>query len=122
MRSTLALTINVLCRLSGLGGEKGRFQPLPGGPCHLLRDSDYPLPAAFDLAYGQAAAVFLETDIGALNSPEIQKKMAAELFYDDGRSLQEAPSPKTWQTLGVYCRLSLMKIFDESQGRKFGRR
>jgi hypothetical protein len=74
-----------------------------GGTCHLLRDSDYPLPAAFDLAYGQASTIVLETDIGELNSPEIQKKMMAALFYSDGRTLQDALSPKAWQALVRYC-------------------
>lgn len=77
-----------------------------GGTCHILRESDYPLPAAFDLAYGRSAAVVLETDIGRMNSPEIQQKMMAEMLYKDGGSLQDSLSPETWQALAEYCEKS----------------
>jgi hypothetical protein len=74
-----------------------------GGTCHLLRDSDFPLPAAFDVAYRQSAAVVFETDIGELQSPEFQQKMMAALFYRDGRSLPDDLSPEAYQALQRYC-------------------
>jgi hypothetical protein len=74
-----------------------------GGTCHLLRDSDFPLPAAFDVAFRQSAAVVFETDIGELQSPEFQQKMMAVLFYRDGRSLLDDLSPEAYQALQRYC-------------------
>jgi hypothetical protein len=74
-----------------------------GGTCHLLRDSDFPLPAAFDVAFRQSAAVVFETDIGELQSPEFQQKLMAALFYRDGRSLPDDLSPEAYQALQRYC-------------------
>jgi len=74
-----------------------------GGTCHLLRDSDFPLPAAFDVAYRQSAAVVFETDIGELQSPEFQQQVMAVLFYRDGRSLPDDLSPEAYQALQRYC-------------------
>jgi hypothetical protein len=74
-----------------------------GGTCHLLRDSDFPLPAAFDAAYRQSAAVVFETDIGELQSSEFQQRMMAVLFYRDGRTLPDDLSPEAYQALQRYC-------------------
>ena len=38
------------------------------GTIHVLRDSDYPLPAAFDKAYAEAELLAFETDIAASQS------------------------------------------------------
>ncbi|HXV22431.1 MAG TPA: TraB/GumN family protein [Desulfuromonadales bacterium] len=83
--------------------KKGDSVIYLGGTCHLLRDSDFPLPAAFDVAYRQSAAVVFETDIGELQSPEFQQKMMAALFYRDGRSLPDDLSPEAYLALQRYC-------------------
>ena len=43
--------------------ENGGKHLFIGGTIHLLTPSDYPLPAAFEVAYKQSAKVVLETDM-----------------------------------------------------------
>jgi hypothetical protein len=74
-----------------------------GGTCHVLRDSDFPLPVGFDLAYRQSAAIVFETDMGELASPAFQQKMMSELLYRDGRSLPDDLSPEAYQALKSHC-------------------
>lgn len=74
-----------------------------GGTCHLLRDSDFPLPPGFEEAYQQAGAIVLETDIGMVESPEFHQKMKSFLFYSEGRSLRDDLSPEAYRALKRYC-------------------
>jgi len=41
--------------------KQGDSVPRFGGTCHLLRDSDIPLPAAFEVAGRQSAAIVFAT-------------------------------------------------------------
>lgn len=45
------------------------------GSVHLLPDSAYPLPAALEQAYAQTAGLVLETDLAALEAPDVQARM-----------------------------------------------
>ena len=60
---------------------KGDNQLFIGGTIHLLTPEDYPLPTAFEEAYGQSALLVLETDIRKFQSPEFQQTLAKELTY-----------------------------------------
>ena len=44
------------------------------GSVHLLRQKDYPLPAAYDIAYNDSAHLYFEIDMLEINSPETIKK------------------------------------------------
>jgi uncharacterized protein YbaP (TraB family) len=70
-----------------------------GGTVHVLGESDYPLPAAFDKAYAQSKILVFETDIQAMQSPEFQQKMMAIMPYSDGGSLKQTLSDSTYQLL-----------------------
>jgi len=70
-----------------------------GGTVHLLSDSDYPLPAAFEKAYARSEKIVLETDMQKLNSAEFQATMMRELSYADGRNLQQVVNHDTYQAL-----------------------
>jgi uncharacterized protein len=56
-------------------GPKARHYLL--GSVHLLPPASRPLPAALDAAYVATQAVVVETDLGALGTPEIQNLMLA---------------------------------------------
>ena len=68
-----------------------------GGTIHLLRATDFPLPEEFDQAYAASQRLFFETDIGAINSPEAQARMAQMMLAEPGKTLQSQLSPTTYQ-------------------------
>ncbi|MBI2512842.1 MAG: TraB/GumN family protein [Opitutae bacterium] len=74
-----------------------------GGTCHVLRASDLPLPAEFDVAYGAASAVYFETDLARAQSPEMQQIVMTRGVFTDGKTIDQVISPETWKELGAYC-------------------
>ena len=58
-----------------------------GGTVHLLRQQDFPLPAAYAQAYDAADRLFFETDIGGMADMGLQQRMMQELTYQDGQNL-----------------------------------
>ena len=74
-----------------------------GGTCHVLRQSDYPLPEEFERAYADSDVIVFETEIDKLNSPEIQKIITANGIYKDDLSLDKVLSNKTYDLLRRYC-------------------
>ncbi len=74
---------------------------LIGGTIHMLRSRDFPLPEVFGRAYEVTDTVVLETDLGALVEPEIQRLMAERGFQPRGRTLADDLRPDTWQRLTV---------------------
>ena len=74
-----------------------------GGTCHVLRQSDYPLPDEFERAYADSDVIVFETEIDKLNSPEIQKIITANGIYKDDLSLDKVLSNKTYDLLRRYC-------------------
>ncbi len=58
-----------------------------GGTIHLLSENDYPLPAGFDTAYDNTDKIVLETDLAALEAPEVQGQLLNAMSYQDHRGL-----------------------------------
>ena len=79
--------------------EKGANRLFIGGTIHLLTESDYPLPPAYEKAYNESVKVVLETDMQKLQSPEFQAIMMRELSYSDGRNLEQEVSQYTYAAL-----------------------
>jgi len=75
-----------------------------GGTCHVLRPSDYPLPAEFNKAYREVQTVVFEADPGQMNTPAVQQMIMAGAVYQDGRTLSGVLSPATYAALKAYCR------------------
>jgi uncharacterized protein YbaP (TraB family) len=73
-----------------------------GGTIHLLTESDYPLPQAYEKAYAGSVEVVLETDMQKLQSPEFQATMMRELRYSDGRNLQQVVNKNTYRALELF--------------------
>lgn len=62
------------------------------GSVHFLPEDAYPLPAALEAAYAGTSELMLETDPGALETPEVQAKMLEKGLAANG--LQgEIPAP-----------------------------
>jgi hypothetical protein len=79
--------------------EKNGNKVFLGGTFHILTPEDYPLPAAYDVAYSQSTQIVFETDMEKLNDPEFQRVMLRELTYSDGRNLQQVVSNSTYVAL-----------------------
>ena len=75
-----------------------------GGTVHILSNSDYPLPPAFEEAYNNSKVVVLETDMKKMQSPQVQAMIAAQMKYTDGSTLQQHLKPKTYQALEEYLK------------------
>jgi uncharacterized protein YbaP (TraB family) len=78
-----------------------------GGTCHVLRNSDYPLPAEFDQAYAAADTLVFEVDPAKLQDPAFATQLLAKSTYTDGRSLKSVLSAEAYAAL-------------EAQGKKSG--
>jgi len=74
-----------------------------GGTCHVLRQSDFPLPAEFDKAYKATARLVFETDLSKLQDPATQHLMMSKAMYTDGTTLDTYLSPEVYRLLGKYC-------------------
>jgi uncharacterized protein YbaP (TraB family) len=83
--------------------QKGNAVIYLGGTCHVLRETDYPLPEEFDTAYKASDTVIFETDIGTLNDPSTQQKMLAKATYADGSTIDQHLSPRVYGKLSAYC-------------------
>ncbi len=82
---------------------KGDQKIYLGGTIHVLRNSDYPLPAEFEQAYGKSQILVLETDPKKSNSPEFGQQFAQAFMYSGGKNLAQDLRPKLWQELQAYA-------------------
>lgn len=74
-----------------------------GGTIHLLRSSDFPLPAQFDSAYARSSAIVLETNMDELQKPEIAQKMMLKMMFTDDKTLQSVLSDTAFKVLTELC-------------------
>jgi len=74
------------------------------GSCHVLRASDYPLPAEFELAYSRAGLVIFEAPPGDLEGPEYLAKLMAVAMYKDGTTLKQHLTPAVYAKAEKFCR------------------
>jgi uncharacterized protein YbaP (TraB family) len=83
--------------------QKGNSTIYLGGTCHVLRESDYPLPPEFEKAYRASDLVVFETDIAALMNPAMQQKLLAKAVYADGSTIDKHLSAKVYGELSAFC-------------------
>ncbi|MBN2183912.1 MAG: TraB/GumN family protein [Candidatus Krumholzibacteriota bacterium] len=74
-----------------------------GGTVHLLRESDYPLPEEYEKAYIDSDILVLETDLDAMNDPDIQQMILVKGLYEEGKSLDSVLSKEAYGLLNDYC-------------------
>lgn len=72
-----------------------------GGTCHLLRQSDHPLPMAYNQAYQNSDMLAFETDIGKLQSPQFQQTLLQQSVYTDGSTLDKVLSAPVYKELNT---------------------
>lgn len=83
--------------------QKGNSVMYLGGTCHLLRTSDFPLPAEFDKAYQASDLLVFETDIGKINDLSTQQKLMTAGQYTDGTTVEDHLSAQAYLQLSGYC-------------------
>ena len=77
-----------------LAGSDNRVYLL--GSVHLLRDSDYPLPAEIDAAYADADVLFMELDLDDMQPAATQALVADLGTIRDGRTLADWLGAETY--------------------------
>ncbi len=65
------------------------------GTIHLLREKDYPLAPAYEVAYAHSDKLVLELPPGA-SGPELSRQMTQLGTYPAGMTLAAQVSPETW--------------------------
>jgi uncharacterized protein YbaP (TraB family) len=83
--------------------QKGGSVIYLGGTCHLLRQSDFPLPVEFDKAYRASNMLVFETDLDKLADPSTQQTLLSKAMYGDGSTIENHLSPQTYSLLNEYC-------------------
>jgi uncharacterized protein YbaP (TraB family) len=83
--------------------QKGDSVMYLGGTCHVLRPSDFPLPAEFENAYASSDLLVFETDIGRFSDMSAQQKLMVKAMYDDGSTVDKHLSAGTYRMLEAYC-------------------
>lgn len=73
------------------------------GTIHILRQQDYPLPAAYDAAYDHSTKLVLELPPGAGAGGELSKRMAELGTYPEGHSLQATVGQKTFSRVEAWA-------------------
>lgn len=72
------------------------------GSVHLLRQEDYPLPSAYDIAYEDSSRLFFEIDMEEMNDPKTIKRMQKLGTYSSRDSLRRHVSPGTFRLLAAH--------------------
>ena len=83
--------------------QKGSAVVYLGGTCHILRESDYPLPPEFERAYRASDILVFETDIATLKAPATQARFLAKAVYADGSTVDKHLSAKAYAKLDSFC-------------------
>ena len=73
------------------------------GTVHKLSASQYPLPAEYQSAYDHSDILVFETDIGAMRSPAVRDRIAAQSVLPEGRTLESVLGDSTCDLLRRYC-------------------
>ena len=90
--------------------SKGEQSLYIGGTCHVLRSTDYPLPAEFDQAYEAADTLVFEIDPAAAQDPAFAMQLLAKASYTDGRTLKSVLSPEAYAALAAQGKQSGLPI------------
>ncbi|MCF6312281.1 MAG: TraB/GumN family protein [Verrucomicrobiales bacterium] len=72
------------------------------GSVHLLRQEDYPLPKAYDIAYEDSTRLVFEIDMKELSDPKTIKRMQTLGTYSSRDSIRRHISPGTFKLLAAH--------------------
>ncbi|MCF6345949.1 MAG: TraB/GumN family protein [Thiomicrorhabdus sp.] len=106
--SLLAFAVSASAKSPLWKVSKGDDYLFIGGTIHMLNKNDYPLPVEFETIYNQSEHLVFETDMEKIELPETQEKMSQKMRYQDGSTLKDHLSPKTYEALVDYLNESDM--------------
>jgi hypothetical protein len=66
------------------------------GSIHLLKESNYPLPAVIESAFTNSQIAVFETDVSELEQPEAQLKLMTKARLPEGETLKDQLSAQTY--------------------------
>lgn len=69
------------------------------GSVHVMRESDYPLPPSFNVAWADADVAVFETDMSAMLDPQFQQQMMAAFANPKGVTAESLLQPAVWKQL-----------------------
>ena len=109
--ATVAPTPATAARATAAGGPRALLWKVSDadnhlyllGSFHVLKPTDYPLPASIDAAFADAERIAFEVSPAEMRSPALAQKMLAAGMSDDGRTLSQRLKPTTWRKLEAYC-------------------
>ena len=114
MRLTLvrtALVLFVLFTASGVRAESSVWVVISSkanvylaGSFHMLKASDYPLPAEFFTAYKESRKIIFEVPPGETESPEYMGKFLSLATYNDGTTLKEHITTVAYTKVESVCK------------------
>ncbi|GGY87158.1 hypothetical protein GCM10011613_35440 [Cellvibrio zantedeschiae] len=82
--------------------SKGKQKVYIAGTIHLMRPSDFPVPAEFDSAYKNAQKIYFETDMEKAKTPEFGQRFAQAMMLTNNKTLKDVLSADNWAALQVY--------------------
>jgi len=74
------------------------------GSFHMLRESDYPLPAEFFTAYRNSAKLVFEVPPGEAETTAYLTKFISETIYNDGTTLKDHVTPAAYAKAERFCK------------------
>ena len=80
------------------------------GSIHLLKKEDYPLPGPMETAFSASKIAAFETDIAAMENPELAMKLAAKGQLPEGESLRTRLSPPVYAAFSNYVQKAGMPV------------
>ena len=113
-----ATTVYAETSLYEVTNKKGESLYL-GGSIHLLRPSDFPLPAEYQQAFDKSQMLVLETDLQKASSPEFGQKMMQQMMYTGGKNLGSELRPEVWKELQDYSAANQVPIGQLMQFKPF---
>ena len=106
-----ALVLFILFTASGVWAESSvwvarssKATVYLAGSFHMLRASDYPLPAEFFRAYNDSRKIIFEVPPGETESPEYMEKFLSLAIYNDGTTLKEHITTAAYAKAESFCK------------------
>ena len=107
----VALVLFILFTASGVGAESSvwvaksaKATVYLAGSFHMLRASDYPLPAEFFRAYNDSRKIIFEVPPGETESPEYMERFLSLAIYNDGTTLKEHITTAAYAKAESFCK------------------
>ena len=80
------------------------------GSVHVLKKENYPLPQPIEAAFSNASVTVFETDVDALEKPDVMMKLATKGRLPEGETLRDQLSPPLYAKFSNYLSQAGMPV------------